>query len=101
VKVLGAIAPAISKLSSMVLEAQRDRPTALKRANVTECLTRGHDQTLMLASMGSLAPYMQETARKGFAIRQCIDEGIWPTWSESLISARQHAGWVLIAIDAS
>lgn len=88
--------PPLSRTSPIVLEAQRDRPNALERMKVTDCLTENYDHTLILASMGSLAPYMQETAHKGFGIRQYIHEGIWPIWNESLIAARHHAGWILI-----
>ena len=80
----------------MVLEAQRDRSSVVERLQVTRCLVQDYDQTPILASMASLAPYMQETSHAGFSIRRYIHEGIGPMWSDSLVSARRHAGWVLI-----
>jgi hypothetical protein len=50
--------------------------------------------------MGSLAPYMQETARVGLSIRQYVHEGIGQLWADSLVEAGRHAGWVLIEEEA-
>lgn len=88
--------PPASRGSAMLLEAQRDRSSVVERLQVTRCLVQDYDQTPILASMASLAPYMQETSHAGFSIRQYIHEGIGPMWSDSLVSARRHAGWVLI-----
>jgi len=46
--------------------------------------------------MGSLAPYMQETARAGLSIRQFLHEGIGQMWADSLVEAGRHVSWVLI-----
>jgi hypothetical protein len=88
--------PPESRGSPMLLEAQRDRSNVLARVEVTRCLSRDYDRRPILASMGSLAPYMQEMSEAGFSIRQYIHEGIGQIWSDSLVSARRHAGWVLI-----
>jgi hypothetical protein len=92
--------PPMSNHSRMVLEAQRDAENVIARQRLTECLLQGYDQTPILASMGSLAPYMQETARVGFSIRQFLHEGIGQLWADSLEDARRHAGWVLIEEEA-
>jgi hypothetical protein len=50
--------------------------------------------------MGSLAPYMQETAGVGFSIRQFLHEGTGQLWVDSLQDAGRHAGWILIEEEA-
>lgn len=92
--------PPLSGRSPMVLEAQWDRPRAIERQRVTACLRDHYDDTPILASMGSLAHYMQETAPAGFALRHFIHEGLGNLWSQSLASPGRHAGWVLIAEQA-
>jgi hypothetical protein len=80
----------------MVVEAQRDAASVVARRALTECLLQSYDQTPILASMGSLAPYMQETARAGLSIRQFLHEGIGEMWADSLVDAGRHVSWVLI-----
>jgi hypothetical protein len=92
--------PPLSSRSPMVVEAQRDAESVIARQRLTECLLEGYDQTLILASMGSLAPYMQETARAGFSIRQFLHEGTGQLWADSLEDAGRHAGWILIEEEA-
>jgi hypothetical protein len=88
--------PPLSGRSPMVLEAQWDIPRSLERARVTRCLVDGRDGRPILASMGSLAHYMQETSHAGFEIHDYIHEGIGQIWTDSLQGAGRHAGWVLI-----
>jgi hypothetical protein len=88
--------PPFSGHSPMLVEAQRDAASIIARQVVTECLSRNYDHTPILASMSSLAPYMQETARAGFSIRQFIHEGIGQLWADSLIDPGRHASWLLI-----
>jgi len=92
--------PPLSGHSPMVIEAQRDAGNVRARARLTVCLLESYDQTPILASMGSLAPYMQETARAGLSIRQYIHEGIGQLWADSLHDPGQHARWVLIEEEA-
>jgi hypothetical protein len=89
--------PPLSVRSPMVLEAQWDRPRTLARQHVTTCLRDHYDGSLILASMTSLAHYMQETAGAGFSLKQYIHEGLGDLWAESLRSPGRHAGWILIA----
>jgi hypothetical protein len=88
--------PPFSGRSPMVVEAQRDAASVIARQAVTECLAKNYDHTPILASMGSLAHYMQETARAGFSIRQFIHEGIGQLWADSLSDPGRHASWLLI-----
>lgn len=92
--------PPFSHHSPMLVEAQRDGANVLGRQHVAKCLVSDYDKTPILASMGSLAPFMQETARAGLSIRQFLHEGIGDLWSDSLTAARRHAGWVLIEEEA-
>ncbi|MBE3098159.1 MAG: hypothetical protein IMZ44_13665, partial [Planctomycetes bacterium] len=59
----------------MVLEAQWDRGNQRSRQSVTSCLTREYRGEKIMASMGSLAHYMQELSRDGFALRDFLHEG--------------------------
>lgn len=88
--------PPFSGHSPMVVEAHRDATSVLGRRTVTECLLQNYDKTPILASMGSLAPYMQETARAGLSLRQFLHEGIGQMWADSLVEAGRHVSWVLI-----
>jgi hypothetical protein len=88
--------PPLSSRAPMLLEAQWDRPRSLERRAVTRCLSEGRDGRPILASMGSLAHFMQETSHAGFALRDYIHEGIGQIWTDSLEHAGRHAGWVLI-----
>lgn len=88
--------PPLSGHSPMVVEAQRDTESVVARRGLTDCLLQDYDNTPILASMGSLAPYMHETARAGLSIRQFLHEGIGQMWADSLVDAGRHAKWVLI-----
>jgi hypothetical protein len=80
----------------MVLEAQWDRPNALARRHVTDCVGANYDGDTIMASMGSLGHYMQEMARSGFAVRNFLHEGNGDIWLAALRSPRSYAEWLLI-----
>jgi hypothetical protein len=89
--------PPFPRTSPMLAEAQWDKPRSRERQQVTACLRAQYDGAPILASMGSLAHYMQETSHAGFNLRDYIHEGIGQIWTSSLDpGARHHAGWVLI-----
>jgi hypothetical protein len=88
--------PPVSGQAPMVLEAQWDSPRRQERRHVTAYLASHYDGAPILASMGSLAHYMQETSGIGLSISDYIHEGIGDLWKECLESAERHAGWVLI-----
>lgn len=81
----------------MVIEAQWDRPNVKAREAVTACLRDRTPGTKIMASMGSLGHYMQETAREGFAIRDFLHEGNGDIWLAALDEGpRRFVDWVLI-----
>jgi hypothetical protein len=80
----------------MVQEAQWDRPFSLGRRNVTACLMREYRGELILASMGSLAHYMQELSRERIHIRNFVHEGNLPYWQEAIESPKGLVGWILV-----
>jgi hypothetical protein len=80
----------------MVVEAQWDRPNAPIRAQVTACLGRPEQGVKIMASMGSLGHYMQETSHAGFAIRDFLHEGNGDLWLTALDGPYPFAKWILI-----
>lgn len=89
--------PAFSRNAPMVTEAQLDRDNSAGRRAVTACLTRSYDGTTIMASMGSLAHYMQELSHAGFALADFMHEGSGPIWQQSYYGEPSpFAGWVLV-----
>jgi hypothetical protein len=82
--------------SPLLREAQRDLPNSAARAAVTAYLAREWDGLPIMASMGSLAHYMQETSHAGFHIHDFLHEGNGDLWIEALRTPRPHAAWILI-----
>jgi hypothetical protein len=80
----------------MVLEAQWDVPFSLGRRNVTACLVHDYRGERILASMGSLAHYMQELSHAGINIRDFVHEGTLPYWQEAVEAPQGRVGWILI-----
>lgn len=89
--------PPLASRAPMVLEAQLDRPAGQARQVVSECLARGYRGEKVLASMGSLAHYMQELSWHGFALRDFVHEGNGIIWEAVLESGpAPHVGWMLV-----
>ena len=80
----------------MVVEAQWDRPNVPARARVTACLGAPAAGKKIMASMGSLGHYMQETSRAGFTIRDFLHEGNGDIWLAALESPAPLVDWILI-----
>lgn len=80
----------------MVVEAQWDRPNRMARQAVTAYLARHWDHDVVLASMGSLAHYMQELSSAGFALRDFVHEGNGEIWDAAIDDPGAHVRWVLI-----
>jgi hypothetical protein len=88
--------PPWSRESPLLVEAQLDAANSLARRHVTECLAPAYHGEKVLASMGSLAHYMQELSREGFAIADFIHEGNGALWNLALETGpASHAGWML------
>ena len=80
----------------MIVEAQMDRSNSAGRRRVTACLAPDYHGEKILASMGSLAHYMQELSQAGFTIADFVNEGNGTIWELALESGpAAHAGWML------
>jgi hypothetical protein len=89
--------PVWNRQAPMLLEAQWDRDASLGRRDVTTCLAREYGGEKILASMGSLAHYMQELSDSGFAIADFVNEGNGVIWNMALQTGpAPHAGWMLV-----
>ena len=81
----------------MVVEAQRERPLQRAREAVTRYLAAEHDGSPILASMGSLGHYMQETSHdRPRAFDDFVHEGNGDLWAGALERPRSHVRWILI-----
>jgi hypothetical protein len=89
--------PPWSRSAPMLLEAQWDRPASMARRQVSACLSRRYRGGKILASMGSLAHYMQELSWDGFNLAEFIHEGNGDIWNLALETGpAPHAGWMLV-----
>lgn len=81
----------------VIEEAEWDVPVSRERRAVTACLAPAYRGEKVLASMGSLAHYMQELSWQGFAIADFINEGNGTIWEVALRTGpAPHAGWMLV-----
>jgi hypothetical protein len=89
--------PFMSELSPMLIEAQLDRTNSAGRRTVTECLKNSYDGTTIMASMGSLAHYMQELSLAGFDLKDFLHEGSGPIWGQAYFyEPTPLVGWVMV-----
>jgi hypothetical protein len=86
----------LDRQAPMVVEAQWDRVNVAPRHAVTNCLRARYRGETIMASMGSLGHYMQETSRDGFNLRDFLHEGNGDIWLAALERPRNYAGWLLI-----
>jgi hypothetical protein len=80
----------------MLLEAQWDSGNSAARRQVTRYLTDHYDGRTIMASMASLAHYMQELSGAGFDLKDFLHEGNGDIWVAALNDPRPHVGWILI-----
>ena len=86
-----------SEDAPLVIEAQLDRANGIGRRAVTACLQQSYDGTTIMASMGSLAHYMQELSNAGFDLKDFLHEGSGPIWQQAYYyEPSPFAGWVLV-----
>jgi hypothetical protein len=89
--------PLWSQRAPLIVEAQLDAANSVARQRVTSCLAPAYRGEKVLASMGSLAHYMQELSHAGFAIADFVHEGNGALWDLALdTGAAAHAGWMLV-----
>jgi hypothetical protein len=86
----------LDERAPMVAEAQWDRVNVAPRQQVTDCLRAHYAGDKIMASMGSLGHYMQETSRSGFSLSDFLHEGNGDIWLAALEQPRSYAGWMLI-----
>jgi hypothetical protein len=82
--------------AAMVQEAQWDLPRSVERRAVTACLPAPGGDELVMASMGSLAHYMQETSQAGYDLRDFLHEGNGDLWLAALERPRDYVRWIAI-----
>ena len=86
-----------AELAPMLVEAQLDRANSFGRRTVTACLQQQYDHSTIMASMGSLAHYMQELSHAGFDLADFLHEGSGPMWAVALHQDPSLiVGWILI-----
>ena len=89
--------PPLDPQAPMVVEAQWETPFRLERETVTAALVERDDGSPILASMGSLAHYMHETSRAGFALGAVPARGQRrPLARGAQESPRRSVRWILI-----
>jgi len=93
---LAATLRPLNASAPMVQEAQWDVANSMGRQNVSVCLMHDYHHEPILASMGSLAHYMQELSHYGVNIRDFVHEGNLPYWQEAIESPKGRVGWILI-----
>jgi hypothetical protein len=88
--------PPLSRHAPMIAEAQWDVPRSRERQAVTACLAPNYAGEKVMASMGSLAHYMQELSHEGFALADFLHEGNGTLWELAIETGpAPHAGWML------
>lgn len=96
IMIYGEVLP-FSNNAPMIVEAQLDRDNSAGRQAVTTCLHEQYDGTTIMASMGSLAHYMQELSNAGFTLSDFIHEGSGPIWQHAYYGEpSKFVGWVLV-----
>lgn len=88
--------PSFDPKAPMVVEAQWEAPFRIGRQAVSRYLEGAYDHTPILASMGSLAHYMQESSAHGMRIHDFVHEGNGDLWSGAMLTPRAHVAWILI-----
>ena len=98
-RVLAAVAYELRPLDRVGADGRRSAMGSAQRsarAQVTACLGPPQRGMKIMASMGSLGHYMQETSRAGFAIRDFLHEGNGDIWLAALEGPYPFAQWILI-----
>lgn len=89
--------PPIDRQALLVIESQRDAPNVEGRGAITRYLLDYYkgDGPIMI-SMGSLAHYMQELGRAGFAMHSILHEGNGEAWRYAVLGPKGYVNWVVL-----
>jgi hypothetical protein len=90
-----AVRSPLDDRAPMITEAQWEAPYRQGREAITRYLVATHDGTPILASMGSLAHYMQDASASGFELSDFIHEGNGDLWKSAFAHPDRHVTWVL------
>jgi hypothetical protein len=89
--------PPFGAAAPLIEEAQWDVPHSIGRQTVTDCLAPQYAGEKIMASMGSLAHYMQELSHEGLAIADFLHEGNGTLWELAMETGpAAHVGWMLV-----
>ena len=88
--------PPLAADAPMIVEAQWEAPFRAGRHAVSAAIAARYDGTPILASMGSLAHYMQDASALGLSLRDFLHEGNGDLWSAALASPSRYVRWILI-----
>ena len=81
----------------MLIEARWDEVASIDRRKVTACLRDQYQGGQVIASMASLAHYMQELSHEGFDIKDFLHEGNGDIWTAALQAGpAAYAAWMLV-----
>ena len=94
------VRPPLSPTAPMPVEAQWETPYRQARVGVSDYLRTAYDGTPILASMSSLAHYMQESSAIGLHLSDFVHEGNGDLWMDAFFAPRHHVRWILIEEDA-
>jgi hypothetical protein len=87
----------IDRTTPLVAESQRDAANAIGRGAVTQYLATHWDRRPIMMSMGSLAHYMHDLSRHGFAIHDFLHEGNGEVWKSAIaFGPRPYVRWIAI-----
>ncbi len=87
----------IDRRAPLVAESQRDTANAAGRRAVSAFLAGHWDGRPIMMSMGSLAHYMHDLSREGFAIHDFLHEGNGEVWKSAVeYGPRAYVRWIAI-----
>ena len=87
----------LDRSAAVIAESQRDAHNLAGRRTVTAYLVAHRDGRPIMMSMGSLAHYMHDLSREGFAIHDFLHEGNGEVWTSAMqYGPRGYVTWVAI-----
>ena len=87
----------LDRTAPVIVESQRDAQNLVGRRAVTAYLVAHRDGHPIMMSMGSLAHYMHDLSREGFAVHDFLHEGNGEVWTSAMqYGPRSYVTWVAI-----